>query len=172
MELDDESNFYEHPQRASKTSQKRESEALQNLGETLIELPNERLTQLDLPLELLDAVNLARSITAHHGAFKRQRKYIGKLLREIDATPIKDRIAGFDRQSAEAIHAQHQIERWRDRLLAGNDHEINSLMAEYPQADRQKLRHLTREGRREHEQNAPPRSARLLFKYLRELLNQ
>jgi len=170
MHTDAEFDTDDFLQRPSKSSLKRESEALRDLGEALIALPRERLNEVPLPTELLEAVHVAQSISQHHGAYKRQRKYIGKLLREIDVAPIRDRLAGFDQQSAEAIHRQHAIERWRDRLLAGDDQDINALMSEYPNADRQKLRQLVRDARKEYENSAPPRSARLLFRYLRELM--
>jgi ribosome-associated protein len=55
-------------------------------------------------------------------------------------------------------------------LLTGGDHDLNTLVAEHPDADRPKLRQLIRDARKEQQAEAPPRSARLLFKYLRELL--
>jgi ribosome-associated protein len=170
MHTDDEFDTDDFPQRPSKSSLKRESEALRDLGEALIALPRERLNEVPLPAELLEAVGLAQSIAQHHGAYKRQRKYIGKLLRDIDVEPIRARLAGFDRQSAEAIHKQHALERWRDRLLAGDDQDINALMSEHPGADRQKLRQLVRDALKEREGGLAPRSARLLFRYLRELM--
>ncbi|QSA96728.1 ribosome biogenesis factor YjgA [Methylococcus sp. EFPC2] len=172
MDSEDYSEFDEHPRRPSKSSQKRDSEALQSVGEALIALPRERLTEFDLPPDLLEAVTVAQTLSTHRGAYKRQRKYIGKLLRDIDATPISEKLASLNQQSAEAIHAQHLIERWRDRLLAGDDHDINALMAEHPDADRQKLRQLVRDGRKERQEAAAPRAARLLFRYLRELQQQ
>lgn len=157
--------------RPSKSRQKRECAALEDLGEALIALPRERLNRFELPAELLEAVTLAQSIAGSHSAFKRQRKYIGKLLRGIDVEPIREQLDGLENKSASAIHQQHRIERWRDRLLAGDDQAINALVAEHPTADRQKLRKLIRDAAREREMEAPPRSARLLFKYVREILD-
>ena len=156
--------------RPNKSAQKRDSAALELLGEELIALPKDRLNALELPAELLEAVKLAQSIAGHHSGFRRQRKFIAKLLREMDAAPIRERLERHSHQSAKATHHLHVIERWRDRLLKGGDHDLNDLMAEYPDADRQKLRQLIRDARKEHQTEAPPRSARLLFKYLRELL--
>lgn len=156
--------------RPNKSQIKRDNAALEKLGEELIFLPKERLAKLDLPDALLEAIRLAQTIEKHHGAFKRQRKFIAKLLRDVDIGPIRGQLDGDSRQQAIAIHFTHQIERWRDRLLAGGDSEVNALMAEHPEADRQKLRQLLRDANREREAELAPRSARLLFKYLRELL--
>ncbi|HUL11382.1 MAG TPA: ribosome biogenesis factor YjgA [Methylococcaceae bacterium] len=166
-DLDEE--FESAPERVSKSQLKRESAALQDLGEELIALPLERLNSFDLPVQLLEAVRQAQSIT-QHGALKRQRKFIGKLLREIDAEPIRKKLAGLKNQSAQAIGELHRIERWRDRLLGGDENEINGFLAAYPSADRQKLRQLVRDARKERIAQSPPRSARLLFKYVRNFV--
>ncbi|MFZ4703155.1 MAG: ribosome biogenesis factor YjgA, partial [Candidatus Methylumidiphilus sp.] len=156
--------------RPNKSAIKRENAALEEFGEELIALPVERLTRLDMPPVLFDAVKLAQSIVNHHGAFKRQRKFIAKLMRDMDVEPIRQQLEGDSNVSARAVHQVHLIERWRDRLLKGEDTELNALMADYPHAERPKLRQLIRDARKEHDTEAPPRSARLLFKYLRELM--
>ncbi len=155
--------------RPNKSAIKRENAALEALGEELIALPNDRLQKLELPAELLEAVKLAQAIERHHSAFKRQRKFIAKLLREMDCDSIREQLQRHSHQSAIATHQLHRVEHWRDRLLNGEDHDLNTLMAEHPDADRQKLRQLIRDARKERQAEAPPRSARLLFKYLREL---
>jgi ribosome-associated protein len=169
---DDDLEELEHPYavRPNKSALKRENDALEALGEELIALPKERLSGLDMPPELFEAIKLAQSISSHHGAFKRQRKFIAKLLREMDVSPLREQLERHSNLSARAVHHVHVIERWRDRLLKGDDHDLNALMAEYPDAERQKLRQLIRDARKEHQAEAPPRSARSLFKYLRELL--
>ncbi len=156
--------------RPNKSEIKRESAALEELGEELIALPKERLDKLDLPPALLEAVKLAQAIERHHGAFKRQRKFIAKLLRDTDAPAIRGQLERHTQQTARDTRQLHVIERWRERLLTGDDHDLNALMAEHPDADRQKLRQLIRDARKEQQAEAPPRSARLLFKYLRELM--
>jgi len=156
--------------RPNKSEIKRENAALEDFGGELIALPKERLGKLAMPPALLEAVKLAQSIERHHGAFKRQRKFIAKLLRDIDVEPIRGQLDRHAQQTAHATRQLHTIERWRDRLLAGDDHDLNALMAEYPDADRQKLRQLIRDARKEQQAATPPRSPRLLFKYLRELM--
>lgn len=156
--------------RPNKSEIKRENAALEALGEELIALPKDRLNKLDLLPELLEAVKLAQAIERHHGAFKRQRKFIAKLLRDVDVASIRAQLERHTQQTAHDTRQLHSIERWRNRLLAGGDHDINDLMAEHPDADRPKLRQLIRDARKEQQAEAPPRSARLLFKYLRGLL--
>ena len=76
----------------SKSARKREYLALQKLGEQLLTLRESDLHQIDLDAELLEAVLEARRIKSH-GALRRQKQYIGKLMRRIDPEPIRTAIA-------------------------------------------------------------------------------
>ena len=71
----------------SKSARKREYLALQKLGEELITLKLNELEALPLDENLLEAVMEARQIKAH-GALRRQKQYIGKLMRHIDPQPL------------------------------------------------------------------------------------
>ena len=72
----------------SKSARKREYIALQQLGEELLTVKEPDLLGMQLDDELLDAVLEARRIKAH-GALRRQKQYIGKLMRKIDPEPIR-----------------------------------------------------------------------------------
>jgi ribosome-associated protein len=76
----------------SKSARKREYLALQQLGEELLTLKKPDLLGMQLDDELLDAVLEARRIKAH-GALRRQKQYIGKLMRDIDPAPIRAALA-------------------------------------------------------------------------------
>lgn len=169
MDDPDEEFYEEEDSGPSKSQLKRDSAALQDLGEELLKLTSEQLLRLDLPEELAEAVRIGRNITAH-GGLRRQRKFIGKLLRQMDAEPIRAGLAALKNEGADAIRLQHLCERWRDRMLAEGDPAVNEFVGGHPEADRQKLRQLVRDGRRERDEAKPPRSARLLFRYLRESL--
>ena len=67
---------------------KREHLARQKLGEQLITLRDADLHSLALDEDLIDAVVEARSIKSH-GALRRQKQFIGKLMRHIDPEPIR-----------------------------------------------------------------------------------
>ncbi len=156
-------------QRPSKSERKRQSSALRDLGSELLQLRPEQLDSMELPNDLFEAVNLARTMK-RDGAFKRQTKYIGKLLRKMDHAPIEAKLAEIARVSAFATRALHRIEDWRDRLIAEGDPALDELQAACPQAERVRVRNLVESARREKECAQPPRSSRLLFKYLRALL--
>lgn len=72
----------------SKTQKKREDRELQRLGEALVSLPSEQLKSMDLPEELLEAIEFARKIK-RHGARRRQIQHIRVIMRHIDPEPIQ-----------------------------------------------------------------------------------
>jgi ribosome-associated protein len=80
----------------SKSARKREYLALQKLGEELIALKQSDLDNLPLDENLLEAVLEAQQIKAH-GALRRQKQYIGKLMRHIDPEPLRLEIAKLRR---------------------------------------------------------------------------
>jgi ribosome-associated protein len=71
----------------SRTQKKREDRALQRLGEQLVSLPVSQLETMELPDELLVAIELAHKIKSR-SARRRQIQYIGALMRHIDPQPI------------------------------------------------------------------------------------
>lgn len=155
--------------RPSKSERKRRSDDLQSLGEALIELSAAELEALPLPDQLRDAVELARRITAHGGLY-RQKQYIGKLMRKIDAEPIRQAIeARRDRERVEALRF-HRVEQWRDKLLTEGVEAVAKLQAEFPNIDGAAIRSLTERARKEQQtssQKITP-AGRELFRVLRE----
>src|SRR6202050_4327123 len=78
--------------RPSKSARKRAAHALQKLGEELVLLNDADLQSLDLPEALTAAIREARRRRSR-AALARQRQYIGKLMRTIDATAIQSVLA-------------------------------------------------------------------------------
>ena len=152
----------------SKTRRKKDMQALQDLGAELVELNQDQLASIQLPDSLLDAVQEARRLTRHE-ARRRQMQYIGRLMRDVDAAPIRERLDAWKGQGREHTAQLHALERWRDELLAG-DPALARFLNEFPGADSQKLRALIRNARREQKESLPPKSYRELFRVLREIV--
>ena len=72
----------------SKSARKREYLALQKLGEELITLRESDLQAMSLDEDLLEAVLDAKRMKKH-GALRRQKQYIGKLMGRVDPEPIR-----------------------------------------------------------------------------------
>jgi ribosome-associated protein len=152
----------------SKSQVKREMLGLQSLGEQLVGLNPDQIRRIEMPQDLRDAVLFARKLK-RGGALRRQLQYIGALMREADPEPIRKAFDDISRgQRAEALLFR-KIEQWRDELLEGNDEVQEHILSHFPDADRQRMRRLVLNARREKEENKPPKSSRALFRYLREL---
>jgi len=157
---------YEHLTK-SKSQVKREMEALRDLGKELVDLPVGDLQKFDFPESLYDAILLAQN--SKREALRRQLQHIGKLLRQEDDVIIRQTLARISQPQREEVKAFHEIEHWRDRLIAGDDNVINQIVIKYPDTDRQHLRQLVRNACKEQQMEKPPKSARLLFQYLKAL---
>jgi ribosome-associated protein len=158
------------PSEPSKTQRKRDMLALQQLGEELILLPTERLNSLELPEDLLDAILEARRITKW-GALRRQRQYIGRLMREIDAQAIRARLEDWNNAAARDLAPLTRAERWRERLLRDDD-ALRELLSRFPDADEQRLRTLIHAARHEVVNTRPAHNFRALFRALRALFGE
>jgi ribosome-associated protein len=101
----------------SKSAKKREFLALQKLGEELIGLSEEQLTSVGLDEGLLDAIVTAKSISSH-GAMRRQKQLIGKLMRHVDAEPIRATLLTFGKSDQMQKEVFRKAERWRDRIVS------------------------------------------------------
>ena len=100
----------------SKSARKRQLLELQQLGEQLIDLSDAELDSFTLDDRIVDAVRAARSIRSH-GALRRQKQLIGKLMRDLDPEPIRAGLTALRADDLAAKRLFHHAEKWRDRLL-------------------------------------------------------
>jgi ribosome-associated protein len=149
----------------SKTKRKREMHELQALGAALVLLPESQLRELSLDAPLRDAVLEAKRIRSHE-ARRRQMQYIGRLMRDVDAAPIRERLAAAEGHSAKASAEHRRLEAWRERLLA-DDAALTEFAATFPRADLQALRTLLRNARKELKEGRPPHALREIFRLIR-----
>jgi ribosome-associated protein len=152
----------------SKSLLKRQSHELQLLGEELIELPQDEFDALPLPEVLRDAVLLARRITAHGGLY-RQKQFIGKLMRKIDAEPIRAALEARRERDRTAVRQFQLIERWRTRLI-DEAAALAEFAQNYPTADAALLTRLIAQAQHERSNQRPPKAAREIFSAVEKLL--
>lgn len=127
----------------SKNERKRVQHALQELGEHLIPLKNSELDAIGLSEELLAAVRAAAKITAH-GALRRQKQLIGKLMRQADADLIRARLEQLRAREQREKLLFAKAERWRDSLLSEGQPALEKFSADTGVADAE-LAELLRE---------------------------
>lgn len=150
----------------SKTKRKQEMTELQSLGVKLVALPESQIAELPLEERLREAILEARRITSHE-AKRRQLQYIGRLMRDVDPAPLRERLEAITGHSAQAAAQHRRLEAWRERLLA-DDEALTAFAAEHPGADLQALRTLIRNARKEQKIGKPPRAYRDLFRLIKE----
>ena len=153
--------------RPSKTRLKQAMHELQDLGEALVALPDDRIAELALPESLLGAVQELRRTRSHEGR-RRQMQYIGKLMRRVDPEPIRAAVAAMRLGPARDALALHRAEDWRRRLI-DSDEAAGAWIAEFPRADLQQLRSLVRAARKDAAASPEQRSGRAyreLFRYI------
>ena len=152
----------------SKSQLKRDAHALQKLGTDLLDIPESEWLSLGLAQELVLALKEAKRLHSH-GARKRHLQYIGKLMRNVDPEPIQQYFQQRHLEARQQAQRHHELEIWRDRLIEEGDPAVGAFLELHAQADRQHLRQLIRQAKKEHAQNKPPRSSRALFRYIRDL---
>ncbi|VAW58013.1 hypothetical protein MNBD_GAMMA11-2459 [hydrothermal vent metagenome] len=155
----------------SKTQRKKDCDDVLHLGERLLGLSKEDLSQIQMEDTLMHAIEEAQRMKSH-GALKRQKHYIAKIMRTMDTE-------GLTRQLQRTLH-KHDIhnarfkrmEKWRDAMLEGGDKSINAFIEQYPHGERNHLRQLVRNAKKEAQANKPPTAYRQIFKYIREIADQ
>jgi ribosome-associated protein len=110
----------------SKSAKKRVFLELQELGEQLLRLTEEQLRSMDLDENLFDAVIAAAKMKSH-GALRRQRQLIGKLMRNVDPEPIRRALDVFQHQERTAKDVFRRAEEWRDRIVQSGHPGLNEF---------------------------------------------
>jgi ribosome-associated protein len=156
----------------SKSARKREAEQLQALGRALTELKAADLDALAeqhpraLPEKLRQAIADYQRFPSH-GARRRQLQFIGRLMRDIDPEPLQAALDTLHGQSAQARYEFHQLEHWRERLLAEPE-ALTDYLNEHPGVDAQQLRQRIADVHKAGSEEGQRRAARALFRFLRE----
>ena len=155
-----------YKERPNKTALKREMKVLHDLGRELIELPSSKFETIPLSERMYDAIFSGKKMKK--SALQRQLRFISSIMHEEDVEAIQLQLKLLAQPIQQANDEFHQIEEWRDKLIAGDNDLLNTLVDKI-NADRQHLRQLVRNASKEAQQDKPPKSSRLLFKYLKEL---
>lgn len=165
----------------SRSQKKRESTALQAMGEELAALPLEALRKLDLPKDLFEAFADLDRMTKHE-ARRRQMQFVGKLMREVENPEIlHERITAVKAFQNKDNAFFERIEVLRAGLLAHNPADrkaaLDTLSGQFPAVERTKISRLQEAalnaGQEDAEaQKRQTKASRELFRYLREVVGQ
>ena len=154
----------------SKSALKREAESFLELAEKLLQLPKKQLAEIPMEAILRDAIDLARRLD-NHNARNRQMRYIARLLREGEYQGIEAALSSF-RQQSQLFRKQIALaEQWSRQLLEGDEQLLEEVLTGYPSLDRQQLRQLIRQAKKDREiekQSSP--AGKKLFDCLQQAL--
>lgn len=113
-------------QKPSKSEMKRHDAALKRLGDQLVDLDPALFDELDLDERLREAVADLRRFKSRE-AKRRQRQYIGKLMRNVDVEPIEAMLARIADEERREKRLFREAERWRERLLSGDGDALDAF---------------------------------------------
>ena len=163
VKLADESAQF--PEEPSKSARKREHHEIKALGETLTRLSDRQWKTLGLDEDLRAVLAEARKLK--HGALQRHLRHLANLLEDRDLPALKARLQAMLEPTQASVRRLHEIERWRDALLAGDDGVLADVTARCPGIDLVHVRQLARSARGALGSEGAAQSARRLFSYLR-----
>lgn len=151
----------------SKSEIKREMHRLQDFGQKIVEMSKHQRSRLPLTDELKDAMVLADKILNKHEALRRHIRHIAKILSETDLEPINQALDVMANKHQQESVKHTKLESLRDELIEGGNETIESLLAENPAMERQKLRQLVRQASKEAKAEKPAKYCKELFNYLK-----
>ena len=170
MPWDEETQEFIYAERPNKTLIKKELYALQDLAKRIIALPDIYFEAIPLSESMRDAFLLARRI--ERAALQRQLRYIAGRFHEEEIDEIELTMARQSAPQKDAVERLHRVEEWRDKLISGDNGLLTDLVNQFEACDAQHLRQLIRNANKEIKGNKPPKSSRLIFKYLNDLDEQ
>ncbi len=152
---------------------KREAKAAEDLIDQLLPLSDKDLASLPISAGSIRELKELRGLegTGVRGGLRRQRMAVAGWLRQEDLDELRaalpDHRGGSPREAA-----LRNVERWRTRLLEGGDPAMDELLTQHPDGDRQRLRQLVRQARKDAARpgERSSKAFRELFGALRELL--
>jgi len=153
--------------RPSRTEQTRAAKAVNKLGLQLTRLSLRDLDRFELPERLREEIALSHRLEPKSRG--RQNRLIGQLLRAADHEAIEQRLESLNKDQRDGVRHEQVTERWLNRLVEEGDAAVEGLIADYPHADRQRLRMLTRSAQQDPAANKTKRARRELLRAIRAL---
>lgn len=114
----------------SRSAKKRESIALQKLGEELVALAPAERAALELPSELALALDELDNIKDRE-ARRRQKQFIGKIMRDVDAAAIAHAIASRKSCKTQRSEWLALAKNYTELLLNAPEKELNRVLKRF-----------------------------------------
>lgn len=148
----------------SRSQKKRESTALQLLGEKLAKLPSSVWETLPISSYLQEALTDYKRIPSMEGK-RRQLQFIGRLMRNEDAPALQAKLQEYQNIGQSQTDDFHKLESLRNRLLENDPKARQDVLLLFPACDAKELDRLAACARNNENKTA----SRELFRYLKNL---
>jgi ribosome-associated protein len=155
----------------SKAELKKEVKELQAFAEQLVNLGKSQKKRLSASDELQAAFILADKISNKPDALRRHMQFITKQLKDEDLDKLRAEYERIMSPNIVTDKIMRKLEKVRDNLLNNGDEAINQLIELHPTIERQKLRQLVRQAKKEVEKEKPGKNYKELFQYIKTEVN-
>ncbi|NMP30148.1 DUF615 domain-containing protein [Thalassotalea sp. M1531] len=155
----------------SKTDIKREMHEMQEFALEIIRLPKVKRNKLPLSEALQDSMVLADKILNRPDALRRHSRFIAKQLMEENAAEIRTTIDALANKHQQQTKLLEKFELLREELIDGSNDDIEALLDKCPAMERQKLRQLVRQARKEKSSEKLAKGYRELLAYIKQHLS-
>ncbi|MFT6528504.1 MAG: ribosome-associated protein [Psychrosphaera sp.] len=151
----------------SKAELKKEVKELQAFAEQLVNLGKSQKKRLSASDELQAAFILADKISNKPDALRRHMQFITKQLKDEDLDKLRAEYERIMSPNLASDKVMKKLEKTREKLLKNGDSAINELIDLHPSLERQKLRQLVRQAKKEVEKEQPGKNYKELFQYIK-----
>ena len=125
-------------------------------------------SRLPLSDDLKDAMVLADKITNKHEALRRHIRHTAKILLETDLQPIHQAMEVMANKHQQETAKFVRLEALRDDLITQGNTAVESLIEDFPDIERQKIKQLIRNAAKEKKAEKLGKHYKNLFTYLKE----
>jgi len=155
----------------SKAELKKEVKELQAFAEQLVNLGKSQKKQLSASDELQAAFLLADKISNKPDALRRHMQFITKQLKDEDLDKLRAEYERIMSPNIASDKVMRKLEKLREKLLKNGDDAINELIEQHPSFERQRLRQLVRQAKKEVEKEQAGKNYKELFQYIKTEIN-
>ena len=156
----------------SKSEIKREMHQMQDFAQKLVDMSKHQRSKIPLTEELLADMILAEKIKGKHEAVRRHVRHIAKVLMETDLEPIHHAIDVMNNKHQQETSKFVRLENIRDELIAGDNQTAEDLLTENVKMERQKLKQIIRQAKKEKRAEKVGKYTQELFAYIKANLNK
>ncbi|RKF21358.1 DUF615 domain-containing protein [Alginatibacterium sediminis] len=152
----------------SKSEMKRESQLKREIAISLIALKVKQVETVPLSAEMFEAVALGRRLQGKHEALRRHLNYMAKLMFHEDLEGIE--LALRLVKDAPFLHKRklEELELLSAKVIQEGDAAVEQLLADYPKLERQRIRQITRNTKKNGEEKTIVELTKFLKKELLE----